>query len=374
VSTDQNSPLWTKTPVANLVRYEPSGIYFVRAKVGGKLVRKSLDTNVLSIAKLRLADVLKAERQISEQHTSVALGKLTFADAVKVYRDRMENDPSIKKATKKYQKETLDAIHRSWPDLGATAINRISKTDCLDWLASFAKRYSPTRVNGAISVLRRVLEIGVEQGLIYDNPPKSIPRATVRQKQLTLPEMDQFDAFIHEVEAGGGSHGRKNANLVKFLAYGGFRISEAKNVTWADCNFDKAEITVRGDPETGTKNWSIRRVPMIDEMRKLLEKLRSDQPNAQPSDPVVDVHDCRKAMTRAAKKVGFPRLTHHDLRHLFATRCIESGVDIPTVSRWLGHKDGGALAMRVYGHLRDVHSADMAKKVKFSVESETTPT
>ena len=28
------------------------------------------------------------------------------------------------------------------------------------------------------------------------------------------------------------------------------------------------------------------------------------------------------------------------------------GVDIPTVSRWLGHKDGGALAMKVYGHLR----------------------
>jgi len=41
-------------------------------------------------------------------------------------------------------------------------------------------------------------------------------------------------------------------------------------------------------------------------------------------------------------------------------------VDIPTVSRWLGHKDGGALAMRVYGHLRDAHSADMAKRVTFS--------
>jgi hypothetical protein len=54
------------------------------------------------------------------------------------------------------------------------------------------------------------------------------------------------------------------------------------------------------------------------------------------------------------------------LRHLFATRCIESGVDIPTVSRWLGHKDGGALAMKVYGHLRDQHSTNMAKKVIFS--------
>jgi integrase len=59
-------------------------------------------------------------------------------------------------------------------------------------------------------------------------------------------------------------------------------------------------------------------------------------------------------------------VTHHDLRHLFATRCIESGVDIPTVSRWLGHKDGGALAMKVYGHLRNQHSSSMAKLVNFA--------
>jgi len=57
----ESESLWTKAPVANLVRYEPSGIYFARAKVRGKLVRKSLDTNVLSVAKLRLADVLDSE-------------------------------------------------------------------------------------------------------------------------------------------------------------------------------------------------------------------------------------------------------------------------------------------------------------------------
>jgi hypothetical protein len=44
---------------------------------------------------------------------------------------------------------------------------------------------------------------------------------------------------------------------------------------------------------------------------------------------------------------------------------IESGVDIPTLSRWLGHKDGGALAMKTYGHLRDEHSVEMARKVTF---------
>jgi integrase len=58
-------------------------------------------------------------------------------------------------------------------------------------------------------------------------------------------------------------------------------------------------------------------------------------------------------------------MNHHDLRHLFATRCIESGADIPTVSRWLGHSDGGALAMKTYGHLRQEHSQAQATRVRF---------
>jgi integrase len=56
--------------------------------------------------------------------------------------------------------------------------------------------------------------------------------------------------------------------------------------------------------------------------------------------------NARRRLIALVKKVGTDRITHHDLRHLFATRCIESGVDIPTVFRWLGHKDGGALAMK----------------------------
>jgi site-specific recombinase XerD len=59
-------------------------------------------------------------------------------------------------------------------------------------------------------------------------------------------------------------------------------------------------------------------------------------------------------------------ITHHELRRELATRCIEAGVDIPTVSRWLGHQDiGGALCMKTYGHLRDEHSQHEALKVTF---------
>ena len=40
---------------------------------------------------------------------------------------------------------------------------------------------------------------------------------------------------------------------------------------------------------------------------------------------VFRVGECQKALDRACKKVGTDRITHHDLRHLFATRCIEIG-------------------------------------------------
>jgi hypothetical protein len=83
------------------------------------------------------------------------------------------------------------------------------------------------------------------------------------------------------------------------------------------------------------------------------------------NNPVLRVRKFNRSLKNACTKLGLHHLTHHDLRHLFATRCIESGVDIPTVAKWLGHKDGGVLAMQTYGHLRDKHSANMAEKVIF---------
>lgn len=123
---------------------------------------------------------------------------------------------------------------------------------------------------------------------------------------------------------------------------------------------------MRGDEITGTKNWTTRSVPMIPEMRQLFDRLRAEHPNEPSSAKVIRVSTCNRSLRNACRRLGIPHISQHDLRHLFAVTCIESGVDIPTVSRWLGHKDGGALAMKVYGHLRDQHSVAMAQKVSFS--------
>jgi integrase len=357
---------WQKTPYANLVRYKSSGIYFARLRVKGKLIRCSLKTSQISVAKLRLGDLEKQERQRAEHQTAVADGTMAFADAVAIYKQRLAGDGSLKPRSKDYREERIAALLKSWPALAKTDTRKISKSDCLTWAADYGQKAAPSNFNNTVGTLRLVLDIAIEAGARYDNPARFIKRLRVLPKKLQLPSENQFLALVAKIEDAGAWCSRDCANLVRFLAFGGFRKGEAETITWADCDFEKGEIIVRGDPETGTKNWSIRRVPMIPDMRELLERLRVEHPADPPQTPVMRVQECQGAINSACRKLGVARFTHHDLRHLFATRCIESGVDIPTVSRWLGHKDGGALAMKVYGHLRDQHSVSMAQRVTFS--------
>jgi integrase len=360
---------WQKTQFSNLIRYVPSGTYFARLRVRGKLIRQSLKTDVLSVAKLRLADLEKNEREAAETKDSTTKGRMTFGDCVELFKTQTNASTLLKASAKLYRMEAIETICQTWPGIKAIDVRRISTNECKTWAAKLSGEYSPSRYNGTLGVIRAIFNVGMETGALYRNPAAELHRARVKLKALKLPDAKNFEEFIAEIDKANGRDSKKCANMVRFLAYGGFRRSEAINVTWADCDFKKGEIIVRGDADTGTKNWSVRRVPMIPEMRLLLEKLRAERPNEPSGGRVMQVKECLQAMTRAAKVVGISRITHHDLRHLFATRCIESGVDIPTVSRWLGHKDGGALAMKTYGHLRDQHSAAMAAKVIFKPES-----
>ena len=74
---------------------------------------------------------------------------------------------------------------------------------------------------------------------------------------------------------------------------------------------------------------------------------------------------CEESLAAACEKAGIERLTHHSLRHLFTTRVLESGVPVPTVARWLAHRDGGASLLKTYSHLLEKHSQEMAGKVQF---------
>jgi integrase len=366
-SPESTESRWQKTPVANLVRHVQSGNYYARIRVRSKLIWKSLKTDRISVAKLRLSDFHKEERQRAASQTAVARGVMTFGDALEMFKQRLQNDPDAKPKTKEYYHWRISALLKSWPGLNEEDISKITAAQCRDWAFQNASKWSSISHNHTVSILRRVFSIAIEAGARYDNPGLAAKRVREKvEKEIVLPDFKNFGKMVKTVKNAGSGFSKPASELIEFLAYGGFRKGEARNVTWADCDFKRGEIIIKGDPETGTKNGEVRIIPMIPDMRRLLKRMKAERPEENKDAPVMRVFECQKSIDRASKILGIKRITHHDLRHLFATRCIESGVDIPTVSRWLGHKDGGALAMKTYGHLRNEHSQQMAKRVRFS--------
>jgi integrase len=356
---------WERTRLQNLVRHK-SGRYYARAFAGGKEVWKSLKTSHFSVAQAKLAEFLKDHRDRLSNSNEEVSAKMRFGEAAAIHLRNLDDNLRMKPRTRDYWRECLAALQKSWPGLNETEVRKITQTACKEWARAYAKTVSPTRYNNTVSVLRHVLSVAVEAGVVYNNAAAVVKRAAVRGKQISLPSIDKFNALIAEMREG---HSRDSINCADFaagLAFTGCRKGEAGQIEWRDVDFDDGEIIIRGDPETGTKNWELRRVPLIPDARALFKRMRSERPGEPLDAGVFCVGECQKSLDRACKRVGTSRIAHHDLRHLFATRCIESGVDVPTVSRWLGHKDGGALAMKTYGHLRREHSIAQAQRVSFT--------
>jgi len=359
---------WEPTKYQNIFRYVPSGTLYARFKVRGKPVRVSLKTSDPDLARTRLSERLHQEHALADRRFK---GRMSFGEALEGYTKRVQRNPLTKPRTKAYFEQEVVALKKTWPGLEELDVRAIRREDCEEWASRFAKQYSASAYNHTISIIKHIFEVAMENGALFTSPAAKLKRRRERPKSLTLPTQEQFEALLAAMERSGSGWSKPCADLVRFLAYGGLRKGEAAGVTWADVDFTKGQIRVLGDRETGTKNGEWRLVPMIAEMRALLQPMRAARADEPGTSPVMEVRECQRALDRACAVTKMVRITHHDLRHFFATRCIENGVDIPTVSRWLGHKDGGALAMRVYGHLRDEHSRAMAAKVSFGAA--TTP-
>jgi integrase len=350
---------WQKTPAANIVRYVPTGKLYARVRIRGKLIVRRLKTKSMAVAQSRLNELANRERRLAASREALADGRMVFGQALSIFRQRLDYEKTLKERSKDYRNERINALLKSWPNLEQTDVRKISKADCLNWAGRFGKKASPTAFNNTIATLRMIVDIAVEAGARFDNPAGCIKRAKVRPKDLQLPSQGEFIALVNWIRNCGTRYGKDSADFVQFLAFSGCRKTEGTMVTWADWKGE--ELVIRE-----TKNGETRRVPIIPELKEVLNSLRTDRKDEAATTPIVRVKECQGALTRACKQLSISRITHHDLRHLFATRCIETGVDIPTVSKWLGHKDGGALAMKTYGHLRNEHSIKMAQLVRFA--------
>jgi site-specific recombinase XerD len=353
------------TDKQNLYVRKPLGIYYARIYVHGGTKWVSLKTKVKRVAQIELAKLLAQHHAVRDAESSVRAATATMSELSAIYLRGVDLDTNLKPATKEYRHKTIKYLFRSWQDLENRIPAKVSEGECKEWAHRYHAAFSETLFNNTVDSLRHIFELAIGRGLIARNPALAVNKVQVPQKKLELPSSEQFKQIVERIRSSGSATSQGCGDLVEFLAYSGCRINEAARVRWADVDDGKGRIYIAPG-----KNGRDRYIPLLEPMRGLLEKIkakprwfRSESRKGQGY--ILSVAECEEALTKACEKSEAHRITHHDLRHLFATRCIESGIDIPTVSKWLGHKDGGVLAMKVYGHLRDEHFDRMAAKVSF---------
>lgn len=167
----------------------------------------------------------------------------------------------------------------------------------------------------------------------------------------------------------------KNADIfryyLRFLALTGAREQEALRVRWVDVDLKRKSVTIGADAKS--KNSEARDVNFSPELEELLTEMHSRRaedcswvfPSPQRGDNDAHAKTMKQSMMLVRKAAGLDRVGFHDLRHMFISKCVMAGVPYMTISAWVGHKDGGVLIGKVYGHLSLDHKADTAKKLSF---------
>lgn len=363
INQQVSKQVWTNVG-ENLWRLESSGIYYAILKRGRKQYRRSLKTSDRALAKQRLREFQDGVSRLSTTED----GSDSFDQMADRWLTTVQH--SMKESTLARRKTCLKALSPFFRDL---SIRNIKARHCEEWVSKRGSKIAGQTFAHELDTMRGVFNFAVSQGVILNNPARDIKRKRIDRKKPMVPSRDQFQNLISQIRESDGrpssqAVAKNGADFIELLAYSGMRSDEARNLKWEHVYLDRGFFTVTGG-EKGTKNSEVRTVPISEDLKKLLTRIHSDT-NPIPQDFVVKIKSAKTCIQTACRKLGLPHFTHHGFRHFFATTCIEANVDIPTVARWLGHKDGGKLLMDTYGHLRPDHSFAQMKRVSFGTQQQ----
>lgn len=224
-----------------------------------------------------------------------------------------------------------------------------------------------------ITVLRSMMRFAQERNFRQDNPA-TILRALqdTRQRRVNIPSLAQ----VHQVASACGDDSARLWLLT--MAYTGARPSEAIGLRWEHIDYERMIITVGSEPVVSaggerevrtrakTRAGTARQVPIIKRFEDLLpelEKLRLDGkpwlfPGANTKQALASKYgslprsqEHLTTLVRRASQAEGTIVKPYDIRHVFASLLITSGMTDFDVMRIIGH---GSITTTtgIYGHLR----------------------
>lgn len=254
--------------------------------------------------------------------------------------------------------------------LGHLRLDKIRPSHIVSVFGEMRRKLQPRTCNGALVALNSLLKSAKTDGYLKVLPTAEIKRfkAITKERRLyTLMEIENVCA-----KAGGVT---KNAvqfgDYVRFLAFTGAREVEALKVRWEDVKFDRRQVCIGwdGNPKNDRARW-VDMSPLLEKHLREMKKRKAPDsiwlfPSPQRGGKDIAAKTFRESRILARNAAGLPSFGFHDCRHFFISQAVMSGVDYMTIARWVGHRDGGILIGKVYGHLSDEHTQRQARKLSF---------
>ncbi len=346
-----------------LYRHNSSGVYYAWVKRGRKQIRRSLKTSDRALANRRLREF---RAQVGRLNVAYNPRRIGFMDLAKRWA---ETGKGRLKPTS--YRRRLTCLRSFEPFFRHYKIDQITRRISEDWEiwrdrlgrhGKSVKSISAATFNYERNSLIAILDYAVREGMILENPAEVIQPRKIRRDLVLIPTREQFETLVMAIR-NLDTRARPAGDLVELLAYSGMRLGEAIHLRWKDVDFGKGEFAVTGG-ETGTKNYESRVVPLFPVLGEFLRRYKKGLNQAEIDDrnaSIIPIRNAKKAMFSACQQSSLPNFTHHCLRHYFVSNAIEKGIDYKVIASWVGHKDGGLLVAKTYGHLRIEHSRAMAK-------------
>lgn len=258
------------------------------------------------------------------------------------------------------------------------------------------KDFSTKTIHDVYNILNAMFKYAVHNRIISFNPCAGVEVPKTKQKDIRVLTVEEQREVMEQAK------GRLHSNMIEVALGTGLRSGELRGLTWSDIDFRKREISINKtlvyikDMETKkyvfkyqtpkTKN-SIRTIPMQESVYKALKRQKIQLKEMQliceewenlegfehlvflgkNGKPIserafqVTLDGIEKAVNKKREciakknKTSFEPIPHfypHALRHTFATRCFEAGIEVKVVQGFLGHYSI-VITLDLYTHVTD---------------------
>lgn len=235
---------------------------------------------------------------------------------------------------------------------------------------------SAATVRSAYRLLAAAMRYALEEGAIAENPCRKIrlqQDEVAEQRVLTRTEQERLRGAAFSV----------NDMPVLVSLYTGMRLGEVCALKWTDVDWEQRTVTVRRTVQrvaqeskkdrktaliTGTpKSAHAHRVLplpafLLHKLRAAFEQRGKTEYIFSATESAAEPRTVQRRLKRLTNRLEMPGVHFHTLRHTFATRLLEMGVDVKTVSTLLGHASAKT-TLDFYAHSLIEHQREAVERL-----------